>query len=158
MSNPYEEIWSHMEDIDACMLVTDGNAGLHARPMKPLVDKDGQVIRFIADRRDHKDEEISAIPQVCLTFADPDANRFVTVTGEARIERRREAIKQHWVDGADYWFEDGASDDNAILIEVRPQVGQYWVGSGAVSKVIELMRSTATGERRGLGENETVRM
>jgi general stress protein 26 len=158
MTNTVEEIWKRMTEIGSCMLVTDGGEGLHSRPMTPIIDRDGHVVRFIADRRDHKDQEISASPEVCLAFADPSANRFVSVTGEARIEQRRDIIKKHWVDGADYWFKDGTVDDNAILIEVRPRVGQYWVGPGKVSKIIEFVRAKATGERPALVENKTVRM
>jgi general stress protein 26 len=158
MTTPVEELWKRLAVLGRCMLVTDGGEGMHARPMTPMIDQDLHVVRFIADRRDHKDEEISASPDVCLAFADPAANVFVSVTGEARIEQRRDIIMRHWVDGADDWFKDGASDENAILIEVRPRLGQYWVGPSKVSKIIEFVRAKAIGERPALGESKTVRM
>jgi general stress protein 26 len=158
MTNTVEEIWKRMAEIGSCMLVTDGGEGLHARPMTPMIDQDIHVVRFIADRRDHKDEEISASPDVCLAVADPVVNVFVSVTGEARIEQRRDVIRSHRVDGAYYWFRDGTSEENAILIEVRPRLGQYWVGPSKVSKIIEFVRAKAIGEHPALGENKTVRM
>lgn len=158
MTEPGETFWNKIADIRFCMLVTNNGAGLRARPMAAIADEDSGVIRFIANRQDYKDNEIHNDPQVCLTFADNASNSFVSVTGTARVEHRPEQIREHWVKQADAYFEHGADDPNAILIEVLPRVGEYWDGPGNLTTAIELMRATITGDKPDLGDNKTVRL
>ena len=152
------ELWDHAEKFDHCMLVTQNNLSLRARPMAPLVDRDDGVIRFISDKRDHKDDEIQAHPEVCLAYGDPDSKTFISITGTARIETRPEEVRKHWDASADAWFEHGKNDANALLIEVRPTVAEYWSGPGAIAEAIDFIRTSVSGGKPDAGENRKVRM
>ena len=154
MSNSTETLWDMAGGIDTCMLVSTNNMALRARPMTHSIDRDNNLVRFIADRRDHKDQEMQANPDVCLTFAD--GSSFVSITGIARIETRRELIAEHWDSRADPWFDDGKNDPNAILIEVSPVTGEYWDGHGTLSETCEMAKATLTGEQPDAGEHKTV--
>lgn len=158
MSKSTEHVWKLAEDVGTCMLVTQNNMALRARPMAAFVDRDTGIIRFIADRRDHKDNEIQAHPDVCLAFAKPADETYLSMTGTARVETRAEMIREHWDDSANAYFENGANDANAILIEVTPSVAEYWEGSGSISQTIELVRAKMTGDKPDLGDHATVRM
>jgi general stress protein 26 len=158
MSKLSNKVWDHAEDIGMCMLVTQNNMSLRARPMAALVDRDEGVVRFIADRRDHKDNEIQAHPDVCVAFSKPSDETFLSMTGVARIETRPEMIRQHWDSRADAYFEHGADDENAILIEVTPSVAEFWAGPGTIAETVEMVRAALTGDKPGMGEHETVRM
>ena len=158
MTKKVDAFWSKIAEFRICMLVTNAGTGLRARPMGVIADQDSDLIRFIANGQDYKDNEINIDPEVCLTFADNSSSSFVSVTGTARVEHRPELVRQHWVSEADAYFEHGANDPDAILIEVTPRVGEYWDGPGTVATAVEMMRSTMTGTTPDLGENETVRL
>lgn len=158
MTKPADTFWSKIGDIRFCMLVTNNGAGLRARPMAAIADEDTGMIRFLANKQDYKDNEINNDPEVCLTFADNSSNTFVSVTGTARIEHRPEMVRQHWVSEADAYFEHGANDPDAILIEVMPRIGEYWDGPGAMATAFETVRASVTGDTPDMGENKTVRL
>lgn len=155
MSKLTDTLWDMAENIDTCMLVSTNNMALRARPMTHSIDREHNLVRFIADRRDHKDEEVKVNPDVCLTFAD--GSSFISITGIARIETRRDLIADHWDSRAEPWFKDGKEDPNAILIEVSPVTGEYWDGHGTLSETYELAKSSVTGDRPDAGEHKTVR-
>jgi general stress protein 26 len=152
------DLWDHAASFDTCMLVTQNNLSLRARPMAPLIDRENGLIRFITDRRDYKDEEIQAHPEVCLAYGDPDSKTFISITGTARIETRPEEERKHWDDSADAWFEHGANDANAILIEVSPQMAEFWLAPGAIAETIDFIRTSVSGGKPDAGEHRKVRM
>jgi len=158
MTKQTDAFWRKIADFRLCMLVTNTGAGLRARPMGVISDKETGMIRFIANGQDYKDNEINIDPEVCLTFADNSSGSFVSVTGTARVENRPEMVREHWVSEADAYFEHGANDPDAILIEVMPRVGEYWDGPGTVATAVEILRSRITGETPDLGENQTIRL
>ena len=51
------------------MFATWTGSRLRSRPMSASVSRDQNVIRFLTDVRQHKDEEVREFPQVCLAFA-----------------------------------------------------------------------------------------
>lgn len=76
-----------IKDIDFCMLTTiDENGDLHSRPMSSNgdIEEDGDIW-FFTGLSSHKVNEVSSAPQVNLSFADPDNQRYVSVTGTAEL-------------------------------------------------------------------------
>jgi general stress protein 26 len=157
MREQREKLWSEIEKMDACMLVTHDVGGLRARPMAPMHDADAGVIRFISRAQDFKDNEIEADHDVCLAYADTTNNTYVSITGVARVLRDREAVRAHWSEGADPWFEDGMNDPDAIIIEVTPSTGEYWdFSSSDVLVALRIAKAAAAGEEPRFGERAKV--
>jgi general stress protein 26 len=60
--------------------------------MRASLSRDENVIRFLTDVRQHKDEEVR-VPQVCLAFADSNNQKYVSISGHAQITNDRETVK-----------------------------------------------------------------
>lgn len=82
-----DHVWELIEGIGLCMFVSHDGAGdqLRARPMSAHARRDEDAIYFLTDRRSHKDAEVEINENVCLTFADNGAYKYVSVTGTANV-------------------------------------------------------------------------
>ena len=90
-----EKLREMVKDIDFCMLTTvDENGGLHSRPMSSNgdIDSDGDIW-FFTSASSHKVSEIAKLPKVNLSFADPDNQRYVSVSGKADMIRDLKKIE-----------------------------------------------------------------
>lgn len=156
---PSEQIWTLMQDIGFCMVVTHSGAGdaLRARPMAARAEVDHNAIYFLTDANAPKDREIKHNSNVCLTFSDAKANSYVSVTGTAEVISDAELVERIWSPSDKAYFKD-AHDPNIRIIRVTPDQGEYWEGSGMVVKTVKMIAAAATGGRPDLGENKKVAM
>lgn len=144
MSDARADIWAVLKKAEACMLVDNIGEALRARPMQPFADEEGHAIWFITDRGSPKADEIMRRPEVCITTSEPDACRFVSVTGRAEIVDDRDKLEELWTRGDDRWFE-GPEDPGAVLLKVTPRHGQIWEGLRTPLAEVELLFSEITG-------------
>ncbi|MFD1332314.1 pyridoxamine 5'-phosphate oxidase family protein [Methylopila musalis] len=150
-------VWDLVDDIGVCMLTSKDGDALRARPMHAMPDRDEGAIAFFTDARAHKDDEIAAEPSVCLAFAKPNSNAYVSLSGEATVSSDRAEIERHWSEMAKTWFPDGPSDPNLRLLTVRPQSAEYWDGkSNPVVVAFEIAKARYNHERPDLGDNAKV--
>src|SRR4026207_2281858 len=97
-SDSLEKLREIIKDIDFCMLTTiDEEGDPHSRPMSSNgdIDPDGDLW-FFTSASSHKVDEIESSPKVNVSFADPDNQRYVSVTGTAELVRDREKIAELW--------------------------------------------------------------
>ena len=81
----FEKLREMLKDIDFCMLTTiDENNDLHSRPMSlnREVDEAGNLW-FFTSASSHKVSEVNQRPKCNVSFAAPDDNRYVSITGTA---------------------------------------------------------------------------
>ena len=84
-----------MRNLDFCMMTTQSEDGMRARPMSNNgeVEFDGDVWFFsAADAR--KVDDIERHPQVHLGYADTENFVFISMTGEAAIVRDKEKKRE----------------------------------------------------------------
>lgn len=152
-----DRVWELVDDIGVCMLTSKDGSSLRARPMHAMADRDAGTLSFFTDARAHKDDEIAANPDVCLAFAKPSANDYVSISGQAAVSDDKAAIKAHWSDMAKTWFPDGPDDPNIRLLTVRPSAAEFWDGaSNPVVVAFEIAKARYNNERPDLGENKKV--
>ncbi|HKO70566.1 MAG TPA: pyridoxamine 5'-phosphate oxidase family protein [Bradyrhizobium sp.] len=152
-----DRVWNLMKKIGFAMLVTrDGNK-LRARPMAAYLARDENAIHFLSDARRHKDEEIARDPQVNLSFANPSDQKYVSVTGTARISNDRAKIKQLFSTPAKAWW-DSAEDPNIRVLTITPDDAEFWDSPGTVITYVKMATAAATGTRPDLGDNRKVAM
>ncbi|MFC3693696.1 pyridoxamine 5'-phosphate oxidase family protein [Chenggangzhangella methanolivorans] len=148
-----------VEEIAVCMLTSKSGASLRARPMHAKLDRATGEISFLTDVRHHKDEEIAADPEVCLAFASPKGQDYVSISGRARVSNDRAAIKARFNEMAKVWFPGGPEDANVRLLVVDPHAGEFWDGkSNPVAVAFEIAKARLSEERPDLGENRKVAM
>jgi general stress protein 26 len=151
-----DRVWELMESIRHCMFSNWDGAKIHSRPMGAIVRRDERVIYFLSDERAHKDDEIRRFPRVCLAFADTSSQKYVSISGTARLSADRDRIKQLWGAAAKVWW--GTPDNpNVRLITVIPEEAEYWDAPGAVISSLKVAFALATGGQLDPGEHKTVR-
>ena len=159
--DPRREFWELLEEFTFAMLVThdriDGREVMRGRPMAHYLDTDGGVIRFLSERTDHKVEEIDAERDVFLSYAQPNSNRFVSVSGRATMTTDRALIKRLWGPAAETWFEGDADTADVVVIEVRPVEAEYWrKDDTAIKRGFELVKGLVTNAEPDIGANAKV--
>jgi general stress protein 26 len=157
--DPTEHIWKLMEEIGVVMVVTHAakSDSVRARPMAARTEPDDNAIYFLTDAEAPKDQEIAHNSNVCLAFADPKGQRYVSVTGTAEVFANTAMAARVWrtVDKA-FWKD--ANDPHIRVIRVTPEQGEYWEGSGLVASAVSMLIAGAKGKRPNLGEGAKVAM
>lgn len=157
MSNDAERVWDLMEKISICMLANWDGAELRSRPMGAFVRRKNNAVYFLTDARHHKDDDIKQYPKVCLAFADPGNQKFVSLSGHAEVSADRTAIKELWSTPAKAWW-DSPDDPNIRVLKVVPDDAQFWEGSGKVVSTVKMAVAAMSGNRPDLGDNKKVAM
>ena len=81
------------------------------------VDQNGDIW-FFTQASSHKVTEIEKLPKVNVSFADPDNQRYVSVSGAAQLVRDRTRIDELWRPEFKIWFPEGKDDPEIALLRV----------------------------------------
>ena len=150
-------VWDLMEKISFCMLATWNGSELRSRPMDARVRRKENAIYFLTDVRHQKDDEIARYPKLNLAFADTDAMKYVSLSGEAEMSNDRAKIKELWEPTAKAWW-DSADNPNIRVLKVRPSIAEYWDSPGKAVSMVKMIVAAATGTKPNVGKNEKVAM
>ena len=148
-----------VKDIDFCMLTTiDENGDPHSRPMSSNgdIDPDGDLW-FFTSLSSHKVSEIENSPKVNLSFADPENQRYISITGVAQLVRDRQKIEELWRPQFKIWFPKGKGDPEVALLRVSLEKGEYWDNpSSTIGFALSFVSSLVTGKQPDMGENKKI--
>jgi general stress protein 26 len=146
-----------VKDIDFCMLTTiDQRGDLHSRPMSSNgdIDADGEIW-FFTGASSHKVSEINDTPRVNLSFADPQNQHYVSISGRARLVRDRNKINELWREQFKMWFPEGKEDPNLALLRVKIEKAEYWDSpSSPISYALNFVETLITGQEADQGEHK----
>jgi len=148
-----------MKDIDIAMFTTVGAGGyLVSRPLSTQdVTFDGKRVWFFVEADSPKVADIKRNGKVNLGYASDKKNTYISVTGDATLNRDSSRIDQFWTDSLKAFFPKGKSDPNLALIEVALHTAEYWDGPGTlVGKVIGFVLARVTGNDEMLGKTRIV--
>lgn len=153
-----DKLRAMIENIETAQLVTmDTDGVLRSRPMATQqLDEEGELWFFTNDYT-AKVDNVLVHPEVCVTYADPAKNSYVSVSGKAELVRDPAKIRELWRPVLKAWFPQGVDDPDLALLRVDVVSAQYW--DSANSKLVQLfglIKAMATGESATgmLGENE----
>lgn len=152
-----DRVWSLIERIGHCMLVTHDGTGdrLRARPMSAHPDREEDAIYFLTDIRDCKDDEVEINNAVCLTFAENESYVFVSVSGAANVLDDRRKVHELWSSAAQAFWES-KDDPNIRIVKVRPASAEFWDSPGGIVTAVKMAAAAISGERPDLGTNRKV--
>lgn len=146
-----------VKDIDFCMLTTvDDTGDLHSRPMSSNgdIDQNGDIW-FFTSASSHKVSEIEKLPKINVSFADPDNQHYISISGNAQLVRDRNKIEELWRPEFKMWFPKGKDDPDVALLRVRLQKAEYWDSpSSTVGFMLRFVSSLVTGKEADHGENK----
>jgi general stress protein 26 len=145
-----------IEGINIAMLTTiDDDGALRSRPMATQqIEFDGDLW-FFAGASSAKAREIWSDKRVNISYAKPDSQRYVSVSGTAELVRDQAKIKELWNPIYKAWFPQGLEDPDLALLKVNVEQAEYWdAPSSKVVALVGFVKALATGKRPDLGENE----
>jgi general stress protein 26 len=146
-----------VKDIDFCMLTTVAETGdLHSRPMSSNgdIDQNGDIW-FFTSASSHKVSEIEKLPKVNVSFADPDNQHYISISGNAQLVRDQSKIEELWRPEFKMWFPEGKDDPDIALLRVSLKKAEYWDSpSSTVGFMLSFVSSLVTGKEADHGENK----
>jgi len=146
-----------IKDIDFCMLTTiDERGDLHSRPMSSNGEIDDNAdLWFFTGASSLKVSEINDAPRVNVSFADPQNQNYISITGRARLVRDRKKIQELWKPQFQMWFPKGKDDPNVALLRVSAEKAEYWDSpSSTISFALNFVSALVTGEEPDSGEHK----
>jgi general stress protein 26 len=152
-----EKIREMVKDIDFCMLTTvDEKGDLHSRPMSANgeIDPNGDIW-FFTGVSSHKVSEIEKFPKVNVSFADPENQHYVSITGQAQLVRDQKKIEELWKPEFKMWFPEGKDDPEVALLRITLEKAEYWDSpSSTIGYALSFVSSLVTGNEADAGENK----
>ena len=133
-----------MNDMPIAMLTTLGGEQIRSVPMaRQEVDASAEMWFITAKDSDHV-RAIQQDPRVALTFSSRDA--WVAVSGTAAVVDDLDKLRELWTTFAEAWLPGGPEDDNAALIRVDVEHGEWWDTPGStVVSLISFAKTKLTG-------------
>jgi general stress protein 26 len=159
----HETLWDLIKDIQFGMFTHRSAEGmLHAHPLttqNKAVDE-GATLYFFVPRDGEIARGIAHDAQVCVSYADPGDDRYVSVSGEARMVEDLAKKEALFTPMAKAWFPGGAGDPGLGLLAVRLDHAQYWdVDESKMVQLFKMAKAAVTGEPpKNLGEHKELRL
>lgn len=152
-----EKLGELIEGIDFAMLTTIDNGVLRSRPMSTQdFDFDGDLW-FFTSSKTHKIEEIQKDNRVNVSYAAPDDNTYVSVSGTAEVVNDQAKIDEYWSEIHRAWFPEGKDSPDLVLLKVNVEQAEYWDSpSSTIVQVAGFLKALATGESADGGENKKI--
>src|SRR5437016_3389576 len=110
-----ERVWDIIAKVGTCMLTTQFEGGLRARPLEARPDRAAGIIWFITDLRSGKEHEIEAKHDVGLVFIDHAEKAYLSLTARAEVRRDRAKAAEIWKSTDDVWWH-GPDDPNVCVL------------------------------------------
>jgi general stress protein 26 len=156
MQDGIERVWDIIEKVGVCMLTTQFESGLRARPLEARPDRAAGIIWFVTDLRSGKEHEIEAEQDVGLVFVDAQEKAYLSLTARAEVRRDPAKAAEIWKSTDNAWW-NGPDDPNVCVLRVRPITAELWDGpASAAVAAFEFAKARLIGEKPNLGENRKV--
>ena len=155
-------LWDLIKDIKFAMFTTRTAEGrLQARPMTTQNSKldEHNVLWFFMSKASEPVADLTASSDVCVVYADPGADSWVSVSGQASVNDDAAKKKQLWNVMTQAWFPKGVVDPDLALVQVRIASASYWnVKENQVVQLAKIAAAVITGKPPQMGEHGEVRM
>jgi len=159
--NDVKKLGELIKDIRIAMLTTvDENGSLHSRPMATQEAEFNGDLWFFTDSTTPKVREVAREHQVNISYAQPDDNRYISVSGTAEIVKDKAKMEELWNPALKAWFPKGLEDPNIVLLKTRVEKAEYWdFPSSTLVQLVGFFKAIATGKSYdGGGDNEKIEL
>ncbi len=155
----HDTLWELIKGIKFGMLTHRQPSGmLHAHPLttqNQSLDAQSHLYFFIS-RKSEMAQRLQQDSNVNVSYADPGADSYVSVSGQAAIVEDQGKKEELWSPLARAWFPAGVNDPDLALLEVRIHHAEYWdVKESKMVQLAKMARAAILGELpRKLGEHK----
>src|SRR6476469_7273927 len=121
-------LWSLIKDIKFGMLThrhPDGTLQGHPLTTQNKSIDEGSMLYFFISRKSEMASRLQQDGAVNVAYADPGADTYVSVAGQARISDDQATKERLWSPMAKAWFPNGPNDPDVALLEVKIQHAEY---------------------------------
>lgn len=152
------KLWNLIKDVKIAMLTTVHNDDtVHSRPMATQRAEFDGDLWFFTSRNTEKCFDVEQEKHVNVSYAAPDDQRYVSVSGRAKVVVDRDKARELWHPGLKAYFPDGAGSRDLALIRVKVDSAEYWDSPTApIVRLVGFVKALAAGARYEPGENETL--
>lgn len=152
------KVWEMIKDVQVAMMVTmDEEGGLRGRPMRAVKHDYGEVLWFFTNAHTPKTEEVAEDERVLLSYADPDAQNYVALSGHAEVVRDAAKQKELWSEPLRAWFPGGPEAPDVALLKVTVEGAEYWdAPNSTLVHAWGYLKAITTGEPPKAGDNDKV--
>ena len=150
-----------IDDLKTAMLTTvEPDGSLRSRPMHTHLDGDFDgTLWFFTKEHSGKVFEIDRDRHVNLSYASSKSQKYVSLTGRARLIHDRAKAESMWSPFYKAWFPGGLDDPELALLRVEVDRGEYWdTAPVAVVHAIGYLKAAFTGETYKPGDHEKVNL
>ena len=148
-----------IKDIRVAMLTTVEEDGtLRSRPMATQEFEFDGNLWFFTSANAPKVDEVQHDQHVNISYANPDKQKYVSVSGTAQLVRDRQKIQELWNPLLKAWFPQGLDDSNLALLKVSVDKAEYWDSpSSQVVRLLGFAKAVVTGKPiSNPGEHEKI--
>ena len=148
VTNDLNKLFDKIKDVRIAMLTTfDEQQNLHSRPMATIRPAADGSLLFLTDAASAKVYEVHQDSKVNLSYASPESNVYVSVSGTANAYRDAAQAADLYTEDMRAWFPKGKDDPSIMILKVTIERGEYWDSpSSLLSRAYGYARAVATGE------------
>jgi general stress protein 26 len=149
-----------IKDIKVGMLTTEDIDGtLRSRPMATQEAEFDGDLWFFTSVDAPKADEVERDRHVNVSYADPNDNRYISVSGSAQVIRDKSKTKELWSPIYKAWFPKGPDDPDLALLKVHVEKAEYWdAPSSTLVQIAGFVKALATGEHYQGSEHEKINL
>jgi general stress protein 26 len=118
-----------IKGIEVAMLTTiEDDGSLRSRPMATQrIEFDGDLY-FFTKVSAPKVDEVERDFNVCVSYAALEDQRYVSMSGPARLLDDRAKMEELWFPDLETWFPDGLQVPELTLLWISVTQAEYWEG------------------------------
>lgn len=153
--NDAKQLGDKIKGIRIAMMTTEESDGtLRSRPMATQdMEFDGDLW-FFTQAETPKVGDVQQHNNVNISYAKPDDNLFVSISGSAELVRDRNKINELWKPFLKAWFPNGKDDPQLALLKVNVESAEYWdAPSGTMGRLYAVAKGLASGGKDSGGED-----
>jgi general stress protein 26 len=154
-----DKLWSMIKSAKFAMLVTEDGDHLRGRPMAASQEDFDGTLWFFTRASSHKVTEVEQDSRVCVTYAEPSSQDYVSFSGRGKLVRDQAEIDKRWSEILKAWFPKGKDDPDVALLKVTVDQAEYWDSpNNKVVQAYGYVKAVLTGESAQGGENKKVQV
>jgi len=137
-----------IKDVKVAMLCTvEPDGSLRSRPMMTQKAEFEGQLWFFTGMDSGKVNEVEREHHVNVSYAQPDDEIYVSVSGTATVTRDRAKMEHLWNPIHKAWFPKGLDDPNISLLCVTVEKAEYWdAPAGRLVQLAGFVKALATGK------------
>ncbi|RZI85877.1 MAG: general stress protein [Rubrivivax sp.] len=153
-STPQNHLWQLIRDIRFGMLTSQGESGeLRSHPMttQNREEDEGSVLWFFISARSDTVRDVLNRPRVNVAYASPEDDRYVSISGTARLVNDLAKKEALWSTMSQAWFPGGVTDPDLTLLAIDITQAEYWdVKSSKMVQLFKMAQAAIKGDQPDL--------